>query len=94
LKEIAVAKHKQAWDIEHERRQAEHFSLRMSFLEEMNLTYQADMFRELLQLSDRKIEIFKEIEEHQRFLTHLQDDPVARAAYIKGLRPFQNPGDN
>ena len=80
-----MAKKKPAWDIEDERRQGEHFALRASAMDEMGMTKQAEMFQELVRLSDRKIEIFKEIENFQAFIVHIEDDPVARRIFLDSL---------
>lgn len=80
-----MAKHKPAWDIEDERRQAQHFALRASIMAEMGMTNQAALFLELVRLSDRKIEILRDMEDYQAFLVHIEDDPVARRAFLDGL---------
>ena len=49
------------WDIEAERRQAQHFALKASLLEQCDGPGH-QLFRELATLCDRKIEIFKRFE--------------------------------
>jgi hypothetical protein len=66
-----------AWDIETERREAEHFALRASVLEELHMPG-AHLFRELAELSDRKIELFKKIEHNHQTLADAEWKKKAR----------------
>ena len=46
------------WNIEEERERAQHFALRAATLQDLGLDEAADLFLELVELCDRKIEIF------------------------------------
>jgi hypothetical protein len=55
------------WDIEAERRQAQHFALKASLLEQCDAPGH-QLFRELATLCDRKVDIFKTFESlHAKF---------------------------
>ena len=51
------------WDIESEREQAQNFALRAAGLADLGIRPAAELFLELVELCDRKIEIFKTLHE-------------------------------
>ena len=60
------------WSIESERTQAQHFALRAAL--QKDLHEDPSLFKELVGLCERKIEIFKQIELRAEFLESLTTD--------------------
>ncbi len=64
--------------IQNEREQAQSFALRGAMMKDLDLAPVAKLFEELVELCDRKIELFKALDGSEGVFEYLRSNPKAR----------------